>query len=138
MQPKNRPEAIDLIDGAMGEDSQFHQEYGFYVHGVSIETAILPDGWESRTIEVSDPVGTRGCSGHCVEVHDLAASKLAAFREKDRDFVTTLLQEGLVSPLVLKDRVFSLPASDEDRARLGRWLRATVRGLRLAPDSEDF
>ena len=31
---------------------------GFYVHGVSIEAATLPTEWETRTIKVSDPVGT--------------------------------------------------------------------------------
>jgi len=31
---------------ALGELSLFHQTHGFYVHGVSIEAAILPDGWE--------------------------------------------------------------------------------------------
>lgn len=33
VQPKNRPEAVDYVDGALGELSQFHQTHGFYVHG---------------------------------------------------------------------------------------------------------
>jgi hypothetical protein len=94
VQPKNVPDAVDLIDGALGEMSLFHATHGFYVHGVSIEAAILPDGWEGRTVPVSHPQGTRGNTGHCVEAHDLGASKLAAFREKDRDFVRILLAEG--------------------------------------------
>ena len=28
VQPKNRPETIDVIDGALGESSQFHQTHG--------------------------------------------------------------------------------------------------------------
>jgi alpha-tubulin suppressor-like RCC1 family protein len=35
VQPLNRPEAVDAIDGALGELSSFHQAFGFYVHGVS-------------------------------------------------------------------------------------------------------
>ncbi len=50
VQPKNRPEAVDQIDGSLGELSQFHQTHGFYVHGVSIEAATLPSGWEGRTV----------------------------------------------------------------------------------------
>lgn len=65
IQPKNRPEAVDDIDGALGELSMFHQTHGFYVHGVSIESAWLPVGWEDRTVPISDPVGTRGGVGHC-------------------------------------------------------------------------
>ena len=62
MQPLNKPQAIDAIDGALGELSMFHQTYGFYVHGVSIEAATLPTGWKSRTIKVSDAVGTRAAA----------------------------------------------------------------------------
>jgi len=36
VQPKNRLEAVDYVDGALGELSQFHQTHGFYVHGISI------------------------------------------------------------------------------------------------------
>jgi len=50
VQPKNRPEAIDDIDGALGELSMFHQTHGFYARGISIESAKLPDGWERRTV----------------------------------------------------------------------------------------
>ena len=32
--PKNNPNAVDKIDGAMGENSMFHQTHGFYVHGL--------------------------------------------------------------------------------------------------------
>lgn len=134
MQPKNRPEAVDRIDGNLGEESMFHREFGFYVHGVPIQTATLPCDWESRTVVVSHPVGTRGCAGLCVEAHDLAASKLAAFREKDLDFVTTLLQERLVSPNLLSVRVSTLPLPAEEKARLGRWLAVTVTGLGLGSD----
>jgi hypothetical protein len=55
---------------------------------------MLPDGWEQKTIPISDPVKTRGQTGLCIEVHDLAASKLAAYREKDREFVRYNLNTG--------------------------------------------
>jgi hypothetical protein len=32
VQPKNRPDNVDVIDGALGELSLFHQTHGFYVH----------------------------------------------------------------------------------------------------------
>ena len=34
----------DAVDGAIGEDSGFHQTYGYYAQGVSVSTAVLPDG----------------------------------------------------------------------------------------------
>ncbi|MBN1193513.1 MAG: hypothetical protein JXA36_07490 [Coriobacteriia bacterium] len=130
VQPQNRPEMIDHIDGALGEDSPFHAAHGFYVHGVSIEIATLPDGWLDRTVPVSHPVGTRGNAGRCLEAHDLAASKLVADREKDRQFVTTLLAEGLIDGPVLIERIGMLPADESTRTRLARWVEITVADLR--------
>jgi len=60
VQSKNRPEMTDYIDGALGQDSQFQATHGFYVHGVSIDAATLPEGWSDRTMEVSHPIGTKG------------------------------------------------------------------------------
>lgn len=73
VQPVNVPEAVDAIDGALGELSQFHATHGFYVHGVSVESATLPRGWLGRTVPVSHPVSTRGHTGHWIErtVQDL-------------------------------------------------------------------
>ena len=37
-------EKADLIDGAIGELSRFHETFGYYAQGVSVRTAVLPDG----------------------------------------------------------------------------------------------
>ncbi len=124
VQPKNRIERTVFVDGALGEDSMFHQTHGFYVHGILIEAASLPEGWEKRTVPVSHPLRTRGCIGHCIEAHDLAASKLAAFREKDREFVAILLGEGLVDGGTLLKRILLLPVEEEMRDRLLKWVKA--------------
>ncbi len=129
IQAKTFPERTDLIDGALGEDSLFHATHGFYVHGVSVESASLPAGWEGRTIAVRHPVGTRGGTGHCIEAHDLAASKLVANREKDRVFVTTLLAENLIDGAVLLERIEALPVDSDCIARLTMWLSITLEDL---------
>lgn len=38
----------DRVDGAIGEDSQFHATFGYYAQRVSITTATLPEGWRDR------------------------------------------------------------------------------------------
>lgn len=119
--PKNHPERVDLIDGALGELSQFHATYGFYVHGVPIESARLPSGWTERAIPVSGK-GMENARGLCLEAHDLAASKLAAAREKDRAFVRTLLVERLVDPAALTKRIQGLPVDQGRRALLAQWV----------------
>lgn len=133
IQAKTYPERTDLIDGALGEDSLFHATHGFYVHGVSIEAATLPAGWESRTIAVRHSVGDRGGTGHCIEAYDLAASKLVANREKDRVFVTTLLSEGVIDGEMLIERIEALPVERERIETLKRWVSIITEELGTAP-----
>lgn len=94
--PKHHPEKAIEVDGAIGELSPFHQEFGYYAHGVSPETATLPAGWEQRLVEfpVNDASETIGL---CLEKHDLAFSKLAAGREKDIDYIRELLKHRLIN-----------------------------------------
>ncbi|MFT5142057.1 MAG: hypothetical protein ACI84D_000668 [Thalassolituus oleivorans] len=128
IQPKNHPEKTIDIDGALGEGSPFHSDWGFYVHGVLIENAVLPTGWEKRCAPVFSGDAIER-TGWCVETHDLAASKLVAFRDKDRQFVRTLLAEQLVSAGLLESRVHQLELSADQRESLLRWLRITVEDL---------
>lgn len=126
--PKNKPEAIDRIDGALGENSPFHNTHGFYVHGVSIETASLPEGWEERTNKVQDYMDENNI-GWCVEAHDLAASKLIAYREKDISFVRTLLLEQLVNAQTLKDRIKMIETDKSLKERAVNWLTRISKEL---------
>jgi len=129
VQPRNVPENTDLIDGVLGELSTFHTTHGFYVHGVTIDSAVLPQGWEDRTVAVSDPRGTRGNTGYCLEPHDLAASKLFASREKDKVFVTVLLLEQMIEPDTLLTRVETLPLESGRIHSITAWIRATVKEI---------
>src|SRR5437764_15095396 len=50
--PVKAIDMVDLIDANLGELSPFHEAFGFYVHGVPIEAAVLPVGWEGRAIAI--------------------------------------------------------------------------------------
>ena len=130
VQPKNRPDNVGAIDGALGELSLFHQTHGFYVHGLLIEeAAALPQGWEHRSTPVVDEILTRGKIGWCVEAHDLAASKLAAFRPKDRDFVRVLLTEEMIGVRILIERIELLKLDEQLRKRIIQWVQRTAEEL---------
>jgi hypothetical protein len=124
--PKNKPEAVDRIDGALGENSPFHHTHGFYVHGVSIETASLPEGWEERTNKVQDYMDENNI-GWCVEAHDLSASKLIAYREKDISFVRTLLVEELINAQTLMDRIKMIQTDNSLKERALNWLTRIIQ-----------
>ncbi len=107
--------------------SLFHQTFGYYAHGVDDTTATLPAGWTERLIRVHNE-NTANAIGWCIEVHDLAISKLVAGREKDMAFLRVLLREKMAEPAVLRQRVDTLPVSQE---RVGG-LQTRLRDLELA------
>ena len=106
--PSDAPEKSDLIDGAIGELSRFHQAFGYYANGVDETTAFLPSGWKERLVPVHNE-NTGGATGWCLEAHDLAAAKLVTGRECDGDFIRILVRERMVDLNVLRDRVRILP-----------------------------
>ncbi|MFN2565626.1 MAG: DUF6036 family nucleotidyltransferase [Gemmatimonadaceae bacterium] len=130
--PVHAVDIVGVIDASLGELSSFHQSYGYYVYGVSLDAAVLPEGWQRRAIAVRN-ANTNGATGWCVEAHDLAVSKLVAWRDKDRDFVRILLAEELVQPRTLLLRISQLPrherAPEEHRARMRQWVKGIVRDL---------
>lgn len=113
----------DLIDGSIGEGSPFHETFGYYAQGVAIDTAVLPEGWKSRLVTIRN-ANTRDIAGLCLDPHDLAVSKLAAGREKDRDFVTEMCRHRMVDDGVLVSRIALLPLTAEERELIqARWSR---------------
>ncbi len=122
--PRNRPERAELVDGAIGEGSRFHQQFGYYAQGVDSKTALLPRGWQKRLVRVKN-ANTGGVQGLCLEVHDLAISKYVAGREKDLAFTRELARRGLTKKATLLERLGS--------TKLDRRLAQLVRG-RIARD----
>ncbi len=108
------PADADLIDGSIGEGSPFHHTFGYYAHGVAEETAILPSGWKERLIPVQNE-NTGGGKGLCLEVHDLAVSKLVAGREKDLSFIQNLLRHRLTKSEIIRDRLNITSIASERR-----------------------
>lgn len=126
--PKHHPEKSDLIDGAIGERSLFHETHGNYAHGVSPETAHLPAGWENRLLRISSE-NTGGAIGWCLDVHDLAYSKLAAGRPKDLEFVRNLLRYKLARQMRIK-RLVGQEQNAAIKTRMTQRLAVIVSTLR--------
>ena len=74
-------------------------------------------------MRIANP-NTRGVSGLCLEVNDLAVSKYVAGREKDLEFTRELAKQGMTDSRVLIARVdqTELPAEILElvRARIRR------------------
>lgn len=116
--------ASDLIDGSIGERSPFHDTFGYYAHGVGPKTAVLPPQWRARAVTIRSDA-TEGVTGICPHPSDLAISKLAAWREKDQDFVRSLLRHGIVTPDEIEARAGEL--DPELAARIRSRLASAAR-----------
>jgi hypothetical protein len=75
-------------------------------------------------IAVHNP-NTGGGTGLCLEVHDLAVSKLIAGREKDLTFVASLLRNRLAEAATIQARLKQTALSEEAR----KLCQARVRRL---------
>jgi hypothetical protein len=117
---RSQPDS-DLIEGSIGEGSPFHRTFGYFAHGVGEETSVLPTGWKDRLIPLSSSA-TGGATGLCLEVHDLAAAKLACGRDKDIEYVAALIRHRLARPELVEERITTLrlPYPELCRARLAR------------------
>jgi len=124
--PADAPDKADLIDGSIGEKSPFHGTFGYYAHGVGVDTAVLPTKWKSRLVRIQNE-NTNEIAGLCLNPVDLAVSKLAAGREKDFDFVRALFKYNLLEPAQVEAVVAELDheKAGEIKSRLVR-LRPAV------------
>lgn len=122
--PAVHPEKSDLIDGAIGALSSFHETFGYHADGVGPETAVMPPDWMQRaSLHYMGEITVI-----CPEIHDLAVSKCVAARHKDADFVRGLLAHRLMDLDVLITRIGQIdpkyPVSD-----IQAWARRRSQGL---------
>ena len=118
-------EKSDLIEGSLGQGSRFHETFGIYAEGVSLQTAVLPTGWRDRLVVLDTP-STQPGRGLCLEPHDCVISKMVAGRPKDYAFADALLRAKLLDARTLAERVDGLDLPEPSRQRLRDWARGVV------------
>ena len=109
----DRTEWLNVI----GQDSPFHETFGYYADPVDETTATLPKGWKGRLVNLP-PGDTNGVKGLCLDPHDLAIAKYVAGREKDLVFTRELARRRIVKRTRLLALVDETPVGDEVRQRL--------------------
>ncbi len=130
--PKNHPERAELIDGSIGEASPFHDMYGYYAQGVGEETSVLPAGWRNRLVPIRN-ANTRGATGWCLEIHDLAIAKAVAGREKDLEFLRAVVRHHLVDASILTERANQTSLDEQARAGVEARVGAALRDAGRSP-----
>lgn len=108
---------------AIGVDSPFHEQFGYYADPVDESSAVLPKGWKGRLVNL--PAGDSGeVRGLCLEPHDLAISKYVARREKDIEFTRQLARRRLVDRSKLLALLELTPVNAEAKDRVRRHIDA--------------
>jgi hypothetical protein len=106
---------------AIGQDSKFHEQFGYYADPVDETTATLPKGWKGRLVNL--PAGdTDGVAGLCLNPHDLAIAKYVAGREKDVVFTRELASRTFVS----HDRLVALLDQTDVSEKVRQRIRAQM------------
>lgn len=118
-----------LIDVLLGLDSEFHQEHGYYVHGVGASTSYLPAGWMDRLVPLRS-VRSKA-EVFCLDPHDLCVAKLMRFEPRDKQFVTSLVKAGLIQPKTLIERIAAVDFGAMERPEVGPIALKWAKALRL-------
>lgn len=118
------------VNADLGEMSDFHGRNDYYADGVGAELVVLPTGWRDRLV-AWDQKASLPANPRFLDPHDLAVSKLAAHREKDRVFVTALLDADLIDVATTRERVGLL--DDEDQEKYAATIEAWLDGYEAGP-----
>lgn len=111
----------DEVTNNLGIFSRYRAQSGFHADGLGRATVVLPENWESRLVELKDENG--GTVALCVEIHDVAVSKLIAGREKDFEFLRAAFQSDYLQVEVFIERaetILKQPAAPVLILRLGK------------------
>jgi hypothetical protein len=115
--PAMHPEKADLIDGAIGQLSMFHDTFGYYADGVGPETAKMPADWmQFATLYYIDKITVV-----VPDLHDLAVSKCVAARDKDAQWIRALLRHGMIDANRLVARLRTLDPGSVPVETLVAW-----------------
>ena len=126
----------------LGIFSDYQQQTGFYADVLGRATVVLPSGWEERLAELKNENGET--IALCVEIHDVAVSKLMAGREKDFEFVQAAFQSDYLQIEIFLERaavILNQPASEALLPRLQKLIEkfSRIRDFREIVDKlRDF
>ena len=80
--------------------------------------------WQSRLVVVKND-NTNCGTGYCLEVHDLAVSKIVAMRPKDLEFVQELVRQDMIDKRTMLRRLKQTDLEDSRR----RVVQARIRSF---------
>ncbi len=126
--PRDDPGRASEVADHLGLGTAFEVENGFYADAVSPRLPALAPGWEQRMIPVQ--FGS-GVTGWFLEPNDAAVSKYARSDPRDREWIRSGLNSGILSMPVIESRFRDATMLDEERSVAARSIdddRAWLQG----------
>lgn len=111
----------EKVNSDFGVFSDFADEKGYYADALGLASVVLPIGWDERLEPLRDNDGE--IVAKCLEIHDLAASKIAAGRPKDLEFLEAGFSSGLFSIDKFLERSLLIRSKLENDALKDRFMR---------------
>jgi hypothetical protein len=125
---RSDPARVFELGRALGQGSAFEAQHGYYLDPISPRVATLPPGWGDRLVRIElEP----GLAAWFLEPNDAAVSKYARMEPRDREWIRSGLQAGILSPAILEARFGQTAFLDDAEAARAReafkedlaWLR---------------
>jgi hypothetical protein len=107
-----------LLTEKLGIFSDYQQQTGFFADILGLATVVLPEDWEKRLVKLKN--NKSETIAFCVEIHDVAVSKLMAGREKDFEFLQVSFQSEYLKVETFVDRAELILKSPSSEALLPR------------------
>jgi len=121
-------EASEEINALFGEGSLFHEAHGFFIDGVDEATARLPADWRDRAVTkvVAGPAG-EPITAIAPAPADVVAAKLVRGEDKDVQFASRCLGDGLTTNRAVKASLRKFLKGDQLKNCLARVDKASRR-----------
>jgi hypothetical protein len=130
-------EVMEMVRDNLGYTSDFYKQHGYFADPLGMAAVSFTPGWQDRLQPLKDD--NDQIVARCLELHDLAVSKLIAGRDKDLIFLCDLLDSRMILMAALMERAETIRETAFEGALLPRLerflnhLRAQRSAYDLAP-----
>jgi hypothetical protein len=120
--PLNDPTHVQEIADALGEDSAFHEQHGYYLDPISRHILVLPPGWRERLIMLE----FGGIHAYFLDVNDTAISKYVRSAENDFRWIDAGLEAGILDldTIEARNRFGVDYPGEDDKRRVNNGIRS--------------
>ncbi len=127
-------EPRQLVNAELGVTSNFYDLHGYFADALGLATVVLVPGWQERLQPLANEKGT--VIARCLELHDVAVSKLMAGRDKDFVFLDALLESRLMLLPTLIERAALIQETAAAGALLPRLKKLSDHWRKQVPSAE--